>query len=270
MSASTAETPAIRGGQERPLLFVATPKRVSELLKIKEEDVKTQMASVNGRESLLTELMKRQDEIPLDHADVRTALKGQLDVAAEMLHAEQRYFADIQSPEKKGLLRRAWETIKGFPRNHPYVTALLAAFLLAAGAGYLGYLDFAALWARLRGLSLFGGAGGAATEGVVETVEGTEAATEAVEQVIDLALDPESVVVKTIGRSIEYGGKVFSKENIDELVQILPDLEKNQLIRVARDPSSRASIENILSEALMKKYGTQDVILWDEISNIMP
>ena len=124
---------------ERPNLFVATPDRVSQYLEIKAEEVTDQMKSVKGREQLFDKLMVHADDIKKDHADFHPeVLKSQLESAGEALLAKERFVKDIRSPEKKGMFRRAWDSVKGFAKKHPVVTTV-AVLTLAAGGVAAGF-----------------------------------------------------------------------------------------------------------------------------------
>lgn len=131
MATQPIEQPGLQGGQERPK-FLATPERVSQYLELKTEEVAAQMQSVEGRQKLFDELMKHQTDIEEDHEDFHPErLREQLDAAGETIGAYDRYLKEVQAPEKKGMFSRAWEYVRGFPKNHPIVTALLAAAAVA-------------------------------------------------------------------------------------------------------------------------------------------
>ncbi len=145
---ATAEIPRAPGGPEAPRPFIPTPERVSQYLELKTEEVRSQMESAEGRQTLLNQLLEHEEDLRKDHANFQPELlQQQLDDVAEALGAEGRYLQDIQSPEKKGMFRRAWETVKGFPRKHPVVTALLVAAALAGGVA--GGLYLAGQWELL-------------------------------------------------------------------------------------------------------------------------
>lgn len=152
--------PGQQGDTERPPLFMATPERVSQYLELRTEEVTAQMKSVEGRQQLFQELMKHEEALRKEHADFEPrALQAQLEVAGEALAANERYLQEIRVPEKKGIFRRAWETVQGFPRKHPVTTALLAVGVVAggvAGALYLsGYLQLAQLGAAAEAVRQF-------------------------------------------------------------------------------------------------------------------
>lgn len=142
MATLTAELPGLQGNIDRPRPFIPTPERVSQYLELKAEEVSAQMKSVNGRQELFAKLMEHEADLRRDHADFNPeSLRMQMDATGEALQAESTYLKDVKSPEKKGLFKRAWESIKGFPRKHPIVTTVLAAALVAGGLYYAwGYL----------------------------------------------------------------------------------------------------------------------------------
>ncbi len=121
-------------GPETPREFIPTPERVSQYLELKAEEVKAQMRSAEGRKALYDQLLVHEEDLREDHPNFNAdVLQTQLETAGEMLAANDRYLQEIQSPQERTMFQRAWETLKGFPRNHPVVTALLAAAALAGG-----------------------------------------------------------------------------------------------------------------------------------------
>lgn len=165
MATLIVEQPGLQGGPDRPK-FVATPERVSQYLELKTEEVAAQMQSVEGRQKLFDELMKHQTDIEEDHADFHPEmLRTQLDAAGETIGAYDRYLKEVQSPEKKGIFSRAWEYVKGFPKKHPIVTALLAAAAVA-GSIAAGFY-FTGNWEMLM-----------TSTGLGKIMSGAEAATE--------------------------------------------------------------------------------------------
>jgi hypothetical protein len=121
--------------------FIPTPQRISEYLELKTDDVEAQMKSVEGRKALYEQLLTHEDSLRQNHENFDPmALQTQLDNAGEALSANERYLQQVRSPEQKGMFQRAWETVKGFPRNHPVVTAVLAAATLAGGVAAGFYL----------------------------------------------------------------------------------------------------------------------------------
>jgi hypothetical protein len=112
--------------------FIATPERISQYLELKTDEVITQLKSVEGRKKLYAKLMEHEADLRKIHKFDPKELEKQLETAGKTLLAKERYVKDVKSPEKKGLFRRVWESIKSFPRKHPIVTTIL---VLAAAAG---------------------------------------------------------------------------------------------------------------------------------------
>lgn len=239
---------------EVPRSFIATPERVSKYLDLKSEEVLSQMKSVEGRRTLFEQLMQKEELLKRDHDGFDAkSLHHQLEAAGEALGANERYMKDIRSPEKKSVMRRAWETIKGFPRKHPVVTLILAAAAAGGLASYLGYLpamNFEAWWQKLKGLAGFGGGvgGGGAAEGAGEA---------ALESVKNLAPS-----LRTFGHQVEYAGKIYDLKDLPSLLDSLPALKPGELVNVLRDSNSRAGLEVELRRLLREKYGDELLIDW--------
>lgn len=145
----TIEIPrASDGSVEQLRPFIPTPNRLAQLLERSEKEVLVQLESAQGRQDIVKELLDNADALRKMHADFRPELlQEQVDEVVELLGANERYLKDMQSPEKKSMFRRAWESVKGFPRKHPVVTALAALAILTggiAGGLYLaGYFQMA-------------------------------------------------------------------------------------------------------------------------------
>ena len=131
---------------------------------MKEEEVRASLQSVEGRERLLEQILAHQDDLKeiydggfdpkalpalLGYAGTTLAkeptmdtrrLEEMLEEARQVLEWKERYIEDIQSPEKKGLLRRAFDKVKSFAKKHPVVTALLIAAVAAGGVAAGFYL----------------------------------------------------------------------------------------------------------------------------------
>lgn len=163
------EDPATASDQKELPPFKATPEVISQFLEIKTEEVLAQLKSVEGRTALFQKLMEHQDALQKIHAFDPEELRRQLEVSGEAVVAKEKFFKDVQSPEKKGMFRRAWEKVKAFPRKHPIVTALLVAALVAGGYvawQYYGHVVMA--WLHTLGESapmqvlkdMFGGSAG--------------------------------------------------------------------------------------------------------------
>lgn len=246
---------------EVPRSFIATPERVSKYLELKSEEVLSQMKSVEGRRMLFEQLMEKEADLKRDHKEFNAeSMRHQLDAAGEALIANERYVADIRSPEKKSVMRRVWETIKGFPRKHPVVTLVLAAAAAGGIASYLGYLpalNFEAWWQKLKGLAGFGGgagASGAASESI-NAVEVARKTAEAAENI-------PSIIIRTFGHQAGYGDALYEMKDLPSLIQALPDMKPGQVIEVLRDSSSKAGLEVELRRLIQEKYGDTHMIDW--------
>lgn len=137
-----------KGTAEQVKPFVATPERVSQYLELKTEEVTAQMKSVEGRQRLFDELMEHESDIRESHSEFHPErLRGQLDAAGEALAAQEVFLNEVQTPEKKGLFSRAWDSVKGFAKRHPVVTGLLATSVVAGGVAAGFY--FAGNWELL-------------------------------------------------------------------------------------------------------------------------
>ncbi|OGJ62668.1 hypothetical protein A3C37_02760 [Candidatus Peribacteria bacterium RIFCSPHIGHO2_02_FULL_53_20] len=128
--------------------FIPTPERVSQYLEMDHEQVLAELRSVEGRQRLHQTLVEHE-------ADLRTlyptfnpeSLQSQLDLVGETLSEKERFLRDAESPEKKGMFRRAFESVKGFAKKHPVVMTLLVAALAAAGVA--GGFYFTGNWELL-------------------------------------------------------------------------------------------------------------------------
>ncbi len=146
--------------------FVPTPERVSQYLEKNTEQVMTEMTSVEGRTKLFQDLLKHQkDLMKIDPRFNPEDLQRQLDLVGETLGQKQRYLKDVQSVEKKGVMRRTWDKMKGFAKKHPVVTTLLV--LSAAAGGVAAGFYLAGEWELLMastGLQKVFGSAEAASE----------------------------------------------------------------------------------------------------------
>ncbi len=114
--------------------FVPTPERVSQYLERNAAEVTAQLSSLEGGEEVYQDLIKHQEDLeklyPKFHPE---DLRRELDLVGEALAQKEIFLKDIQSPEKKIFLRRAWDRVKGFAKAHPIITTLLAVALFAGG-----------------------------------------------------------------------------------------------------------------------------------------
>ena len=132
--------------------FVPTPERLSQYLEMNIKEVAASLQSVAGRQMLFDKLMEHeQDILTIDPTFDPELLREQLELAGEVLRQKERYLQDMESPEKKGLLSRSWEKMKGFGKRHPFVTALLVTGLAAsvAAAGIAAGYNLTGNWALL-------------------------------------------------------------------------------------------------------------------------
>lgn len=129
-----------KSGIEVPKKFIPTPERLSQYLEMNIQEVASSLQSVAGRQMLYQKLMEHErDLLKIDPSFNAAFLREQLELAGEVLHQKERYLQDIQSPEKKGMFRRAWEKMKGFAKRHPIVSVLLILALLAGGTALTLY-----------------------------------------------------------------------------------------------------------------------------------
>ncbi|MDD4287342.1 MAG: hypothetical protein PHN33_03255 [Candidatus Peribacteraceae bacterium] len=129
-----------RNRREVASKFVPTPERLSQYLEMNIQEVASALQSVEGRQMIYQKLMEhQQDLLKIDPLFNPALLREQLELAGEVLHQKERYLQDVQSPEKKGLFKRAWEKMKSFGGRHPFVTAILILALIAGGAALTLY-----------------------------------------------------------------------------------------------------------------------------------
>jgi len=126
-------------GAETPRTFRATPEVISQFLKLKVDEVVAQMTSVGGREKLFAKLMEHEESLRKIHDFNPQELRRQLEVAGEAVAAKEKFMKDVTSPEKKSLFRRAWDRVKGFPKSHPVITAILVLAVLAGTGAAIAY-----------------------------------------------------------------------------------------------------------------------------------
>lgn len=131
---AATELPKDKGVKDIAPPFFLSTERMAELTKLKPAEVLTQIRSERGRSQLFDDLMVHEQEFVQAHPDFHPEkIRAQLDASAEALEAKDRFLKDVASPEKKGIFRRAWDSVKGFAKNHPVVTALLVASLATGG-----------------------------------------------------------------------------------------------------------------------------------------
>jgi len=133
---STVQPLQPKGGKndvETSRPFKATPEVISQFLELKVDEVLAQMQSVGGREQLFAKLMEHEEYLRKIHDFNPEELRRQLEVAGEAVSAKEKFMKDVTSPEKKTVMRRAWDRLKGFALHHPVITVLLMACLVAGG-----------------------------------------------------------------------------------------------------------------------------------------
>lgn len=149
---------------EAPPRFLPTPERISQFLEMNMREVATAMQSVKGRQMLYQKLMEHEQDLrKIDPSFHPEHLRQSLELVGEVLQQKDRYLKDVQSPEKKGMFRRAWEKMKGFAKNHPVVTTLLVLALIAGGTALTLYLtgNLEIVASKLGLGRIFGGVEGA-------------------------------------------------------------------------------------------------------------
>jgi HD superfamily phosphohydrolase len=132
---SLADTP-----QELPSRFIPTPERLAPYLSQKDEEIMTQLGSVEGREQVFQELLKHEEELrKVDPSFNPESLRRDLDLVSETLDEKQKFVNELEKPERKGIVRRTFGHLKNFAKKHPVVTVLLmaaAAVAVVGGAAY--------------------------------------------------------------------------------------------------------------------------------------
>lgn len=139
--------PEFDGEQTRRELFDvgSIEQRLSILLGIKEQEVQSQMDTLQGIKNLQEHLKGQESEIKeLDPSFNSAELEEGLKLAIEVIEAKDVLAKDMKSPEKAGVMRRALDKLTSFPKKHPIVTTLLVAALAAGGMA--GGLYLAGNW----------------------------------------------------------------------------------------------------------------------------
>lgn len=250
------------GGVEVAPEFVPTPERVSQYLEMDHEQVLAELRSVKGRQRLVQTLKEHEQELRALYPTFSTeSLESQLDLVGDTLAEKERFLAATESPEKQGIFRRVWESVKAFPKRHPVITSLLIVVLLAAGAWRMGWLPkFDSFGFGLGG----GGAAGGAAESTAESaLEGVaEKAAETVLSGPELLLETAKKLVTapddfvTIDKTIIFRGIAYDRENLQPLLEAVVQGSgiDTTAVRIVRDPTSR-----FLTEAYLKRMLVQDI-----------
>jgi hypothetical protein len=256
---------------EAPRQFIPTPETLSTTLHgMKMEEIAVQLKSVEGRRKLAEDLRANALEVQKQFPDFHPEnIERELDIAGESLLAHEKLLREAESPERKSVLARSWETIKGFPSNHPYITTILLIALLTAGAGYLGYLpslNFGGWWDGFKGWLGYGTGEGvteAASEGVnAISQSGTaEAVAEGGNALSQVAPRYYEVIVNKDGYL--FNGVQYAKEQLDQLNLVLHEagVEGADSIKILRTRDSRFVPWTNLMNALEESGLSRDQIL---------
>ena len=307
-------TDGIRSPEVIPTITLS-PERVGEALNLETDEVRAQLRSIGGRKKLLEDLQRDPQKLAsVIDSDSLRVFEQDMEMTEQDLKAEKQFLEAQKNPEKKGMFRRAWDTVTGFPRKHPLITVTLLGVVLGVVASYMGWLpriNFPGLWGRAQGWMGWGSAGTAAgevagetavettaVEGVAEGASATEAASQALRKLEDIvpvgkeiptehfegAFPFSSPVYTPVGTQLPsnlvtkiprigifedqnmiqhylFNNKVYTLEQLPELIEELPALRDDEYVSVVRFASSRPSSEISLAEVLEKlKLG----IHWDD------
>ncbi len=228
-----------------PILRLS-PEHVGDALNLEADEVRAQMRSVEGRRQLLQSLKNDPEKLAavIDPNALMT-FERDMDMVQQDLAAEHRFLEAQKQPEKKGLFRRAWDTITGFPRKHPIITVTLLGVVLGVVASYMGWLpkiDFGGLWGGAQRLLGWGSAS-AAGEAAAEL--GTEVAADAF---------PEGLGIKVFEHNYIYGDRIYSMEELPQLLEQLPaNVSNEEFIRIFPYANARVTAEMALKQALEER-----------------
>lgn len=274
----------MQGNSEMQESFIPTPEKISPLMgpDFKIEELHGEFKSVEGRNRIFQQIMQNEEQLRLvDPKFNPENLRMQLEAVGEALSAEERFFQQQNVPEKKTLFKRAMETVTGFPRNHPVLTAVLLISILAGMAlnmGWLNGLGFGtgsgSWWNGISnwftGSAVAEGTAEAATVGA-EAVEGvTAAAPDATAAAVEAAKAalPQTLDIHTVGHSIIYDGQTYSMEQFKDIWPSIVESKGDNVIQVIRDASSRTTTEQTIEELFRGSGLTPDQLKWtDNFSN---
>lgn len=266
--------------QAAPEHFVPTPERLASFsfLELKKEEAHDLLMSAKGRRELLDRMLPHASAIKDLHPDFDLdRLPGQLEEISVLLEEHEKFLTAATSPEKKSFFQRALQTIREFPKNHPFITSVLAIALLTAGLIRLGYLKLPNFggW-----FGLGGGGAEAAGVGAEEAVDAMEAAAGSVgEEEIKAALpevfqravkaaevlSPGANDFIVADRQILFGGRVYEASNLESLAEALKasGIGGAEEIRILRDSSARVTAWQNLQSFLVNelKIPSEKVIL---------
>lgn len=235
-----------------------SPERVGEALNLEADEVRAQLRSVDGRKQLLNDLQRDPKILAsVIDPDSLEVFEQDMEMTEQDLKAEQQFLEAQKSPEKKGMFRRAWDTITSFPRKHPVITVTLLGVVLGVVASYMGWLpaiNFSGLWGRAQGW--LGWGSGAAEEAAGEVAGEAAAGAEAVMPGVEAPLGtmesliPETYRIRITDHSFLYNNKLYSMEELPELIKNLPQVSPDMPLKIARYPDARATAEIALQELL--------------------
>jgi hypothetical protein len=238
-----------------------SPERVAKALDLEHDEVLEQLHSVEGRKQLLTDLQRDPELLASAiNPDSLRMFEQDMEMTEEDLRAEQRFLEAQKDPEKKGMFRRAWDTVTGFPRKHPVITVALLGVVLGVVASYMGWLpriDFPGLWGRAQGWMGWGAAGEAAGEAAAETA-GEGATALGTEVAADFV--PEALKIHIFDHSFLYNGQQYTMEQLPQLLEQLPEITGDAAIKVLPYGNARVTAEMALMQALQEK-GIQSELL---------
>lgn len=247
-----------------------SPERVAEVLDLEADEVRTQLSSLQGREKLLRDLTSDPERLRsvIDPESLR-AFEADMKMTEEDLHAQERFLQAQKDPEKKGMFRRAWDAITGFPRKHPIITVALLGVVLGVVASYMGWLpaiNFSGLWGRAQGWLGWGSgaAEGAAGEAAGEAVVGAEAVMPGVEAPLGTleSLIPETYRIRITEHSFLYDNKLYGMEELPELIKKLPEISPDMPLKIARYPDARPTAEIALQQLLEATGVKEGSVQW--------
>ena len=216
--------------------------KISELLQ-KDKRSEVFQRLIQRREEIFPDIEEKQLQDDLN------TLNKYLDELDYMQRVLVDYRRNNQSPEKAGMLRRAFERVKGFAKDHPVVVTLLAGALMAAGASYMGWLP------KFNALGFGLGEGGSAAEGAaVEIASGETASVAAtgIAEVVATAVGPTDVLVT--GEGYVFRGVHYGFEQMEVLRTALEgaDISSAEMVKIFRSPEARVSrwgdLRSLLSE----------------------
>lgn len=174
-SSSTMDGSQSQGRQlERQTSFLPVPERVSQYLELKTAEVASQMQSTKGRESLYKELLKHEKDIRKTYPNFDAEeLRTQLEEIGETLASKERFLEEMKP--KKGIFRRALDSVGGFVKKHPIATVILLLATATGAVAVSAYMagGMEALLAEVGLSHLYGSAGAAkASEALGKVIEG--------------------------------------------------------------------------------------------------